>query len=137
MSKTWHLRAVASAAALLAAQGALAQAGQTAQNAANFASLQQHHHLQSFSYLTLLYARRRSPESAKTANIQAPAPAASQPPPDFRARLREGGRSGCGLGTKSVLVASRMSSAFSMYAMQSNMDVIGSTFGQTASAWGS
>lgn len=35
MSKTWHLRAVAGAAALLAAQGALAQAGQTAQNAAD------------------------------------------------------------------------------------------------------
>ena len=38
MSKTWHLRAVAGAAALLAAQGALAQTaptGQTAQNAAD------------------------------------------------------------------------------------------------------
>ena len=29
-----------------------------------------------------------------------------------------------------------MSISGSMYAMQSNMDVIGSTFGQTASAWG-
>ena len=35
MSKTWHLRAVAGAAALLTAQGALAQTGQTAQNAAD------------------------------------------------------------------------------------------------------